>query len=1258
MSVVAWYNGHMISVDPSDIIHWADRPDAYHKLPELVRRLILATVPMPSLLHMPSGSSVSRPGWDGLLVVESGNAWVPDGASGWEFSCEKNPKNKATKDYSKRAPDPAETFVFVTPRRWIDKDEWARTLREEGQWTDVRVLDTDDLFVWLQQAPAVANWFTNLIGKLPATGVVPLDEWWENWSTLATPQVSAELVTAGRQDQVGRVAQWLMGEPSHYFLKGDTREEAIAFLSACARAEVSQWGAALLAKAVVVRTSDAWRNFQSHSSPLVLVRDLSDSNVSPQIAVGRGHHVLTALDASDDPQGDGSKLPRLGRDETVTALKNMGLSEERARALARSTARRLPIIRRRLVDEAGGPTPEWASSSTPHSIVALVLIGQWNGDDERDKAIVAEVAGQPYEKVERDLTDLMTNADSPLTKVGNLWRLTSHEEAWHLLAPRLTSSDVQRFQRVAIDVFGAISPEFELPAEEQYMADVFGKVVPHSGTLREGMARSLALMGTHADRVKNSEGASYVPARVVSHALAAGTGWQTWATLSGSLTEFAEASPEALLDAVERDLDADPSPFEDLFDQEGDGYLGGTPHTGLLWALELLAWSPDQFGRVAKCLARLAEIDPGGRVSNRPAASLVSLFLPWRRFSEATDEHRLETLEMLLGAIPGSGWRLLVGAYPSSDGYVISRRPPSWRPWAEDGVPRPTAGECYRFIEEMERLLIENVGRDAARWKDFVGILSRLSPGARQRAMEVLSQHTSALKQHPDLNHLWMAIRKQLHRHNSYPDADWAMDPTELEALDAVYQALMPSDPAVAYGWVFDHWLEFPDGEVEDIAEAAERAAAERIIAIESAYESGGTPAILRVAEAAEEPFYVGLSVALCMDRGLALSIALECLGATFQKLRGLARGVFVGLFNQYGWKVLEEAIAKAKAGGFTPQPLADIYLATPALRETWLQLDKEDKEVQTAYWKSLWRPSIREWDSEDLALAVRQLLSVHRSRDAVEWLAYEAMSREVVIQLLDALPADAATDPVPPVEEYKIARLFETLDKSDDVSDDTIAGLEIPYLEILGYHRPELALHRQVIREPSLFADVISWAFKRSDGQAEEYVDDQLLQRRALVAFSVLWKLRLLPGLMEDGSVDVEALSTWVNEARRMCKERDRQDIGDEQIGQMLANAPAGKDGVWPCESVRDLLDDLASRHIGIGFTTGRINLRGKTSRGVYDGGEQERSLMDGYRQDAAKIGARWPFTAQLLHQLAANYEVEARREDQQADWSDQFES
>ena len=280
----------MISFDSSEIVNWTDRPDAHHVLPELVRRLILATIPLPEFLDMPSGSSVRMPGWDGLLSATEENTWVSNGASAWELSCEKSPKGKADRDFEKRKKNPQgeipsqTTFVFVTARKFRGKKAWANNRRQEGHWADVHALDADDLTAWLEQAPAVAGWFARKIGKLPETGVVPLDEWWEQWSSATQPQIIPELVIAGRSAEVDALGEWAKGAPGHWYVQGDTRDEAIAFLAGAAHSAAEQWGAALLAKALVVKTEDAWRGLERRALPLVLVRDF-DGGVSPQVAV-------------------------------------------------------------------------------------------------------------------------------------------------------------------------------------------------------------------------------------------------------------------------------------------------------------------------------------------------------------------------------------------------------------------------------------------------------------------------------------------------------------------------------------------------------------------------------------------------------------------------------------------------------------------------------------------------------------------------------------------------------------------------------------------------------------------------------------------------------------------------------------------------------------------------------------------------------------------------------------------------------------
>ena len=165
----------MIAFDSSEIDRWAALPDAHHQFPELIRRLVMATVSNPSRLDFPSGSSIGLPGWDVLVEVEEGNAWMPGGTSAWELSCESSRTltAKATSDYQKRTANPLDvdipnsTFVFATPRKWTGKREWIVERRKEGSWADVRAFNADDLVAWLEQAPEVSMWFARLIGKLP-----------------------------------------------------------------------------------------------------------------------------------------------------------------------------------------------------------------------------------------------------------------------------------------------------------------------------------------------------------------------------------------------------------------------------------------------------------------------------------------------------------------------------------------------------------------------------------------------------------------------------------------------------------------------------------------------------------------------------------------------------------------------------------------------------------------------------------------------------------------------------------------------------------------------------------------------------------------------------------------------------------------------------------------------------------------------------------------------------------------------------------
>lgn len=135
--------------------------------------------------------------------------------------------------------------------------------------------------------------------------------------------------------------------------------------------------------------------------------------------------------------------------------------------------------------------------------------------------------------------------------------------------------------------------------------------------------------------------------------------------------------------------------------------------------------------------------------------------------------------------------------------------------------------------------------------------------------------------------------------------------------------------------------------------------------------------------------------------------------------------------------------------------------------------------------------------------------------------------------------------------------------------------------------------------------------------------------------------------GTGDDGRVDVQALSRWVDEVRRVCREHGRSEIGDEQIGQLLSRAPSEEDGSWPCRQVCEVLERTASPAIGTGFRVGVYNARGVVFRSLDEGGAQERKLSARYRVWAERWTFEYPYVANILERIAKSYDHEAERED-----------
>src|SRR5262249_48467862 len=148
-------------------------------------------------------------------------------------------------------------------------------------------------------------------------------------------------------------------------------------------------------------------------------------------------------------------------------------------------------------------------------------------------------------------------------------------------------------------------------------------------------------------------------------------------------------------------------------------------HTGLLWALETLAWEPTLLERVTLLLGELARQDPGGRWANRPIASLRGIYLAWFPQTGATLQERLRVLDILISAYPEVAWKLLCDLLPPTVQDVAHPNPrPTYRasPLSDEPV---TEQEYAEATAQIARRLLGNAGVLASRWTDLVERLVR-----------------------------------------------------------------------------------------------------------------------------------------------------------------------------------------------------------------------------------------------------------------------------------------------------------------------------------------------------------------------------------------------------------------------------------------------------------------------------------------------------------------------------------------------------
>jgi hypothetical protein len=1257
-------------IDATDLTHWADRRDAQGRLPQLVRRLILATTGKVTRIGFRSQEGVQFAGWDGTVAADSGNPFVPSGLSVWELGTNRNITEKANEDYDSRVADPqgvnpAEaTFVFVTPRRWGGKNDWLSSKTKSRIWHEVRAYDADDLETWLEGAPSVHAWLSLLLGKDPQT-VIDLESFWSHWAEATQPPVSPDLILAGRTDAADRLQEWLGAPPSALAICADTQDEALVFVAAAIMRLAPPDREAVLARCVVVQQAAVWRQIAAADQPLVVLPLFAGESAAPMVQ--GGHHCLIPLGRSDPPPTDSLELPRIRRRDAAAALRSMGLPENQASDLGLVARRSLQSLRRRLAYGASLQVPAWAQPAVGHSLLPALLAGEWDDVQQADQEAIAELAASPYEQVVREFTRWANESDPPVRRIASTWLLVSKEDAWSLLARLVTPIDLQRFRDVALKVLGTPDPALQLPPDQRWAAAVYGKARSHSRRLREGLAETLAIMGARSSSIRIGDGSvGQDHANRLVHLLLQKASQEAdgtlWSSLSDIMPHLAEAAPDTFLSYLDEDLGKPKPSLRELFvDSDVQGAVfSNSPHTGLLWALESLAWHPDYLGRAALAMARLARLDPGGALHNRPINSLLAIFLPWRPQTAATIEHRLNVLDMLREREERVTWNLL-NQLLQRHSVAVSTYMPKWRDWRPDELQRVTYAEIDEGTRQLLDWILSATNNDADRWREVIRHVTTLPSELRTILIERLlgidfadmpANAKAVLRDGlRDIIGAQRALTADLERRGARK-----IGADDVGRLTEAYERLHQEDPIEDYAWLFSnnvHLWEF-EGETWREREASINQA--RNQAVREVFAYGGTNALLAMSNKVESSGQLGSALGRTdLMIGMEAGFLTDSLSVQDSSRARLARAYVAAHFGTQGWP-WAECFLGGSAAAWTTDQTAEFLTALPRGARTWKWAGGLGPDIERAYWERFAPYGVRE--SNEQLTAAEELLRFGRPHAAIELLGHatEELQQEDTSAIVARLLEAAAETPLPddPFDRnsfvHSAVELLDMLESSMTLTETRLAVLEWAYLPLLHHSdRSPRLLHGELARNPSFFADVVSLVYRAEDEKPGELEPDD--QNRAVAGAELLDTWHAVPGVHELGHINSESLSAWIADARQLLADRGRGAIGDEVIGRALRYAPLDSDGAWPVRAVRDVIESIASSDLEAGVEMEIINSRGVVVRAPVEGGHQEQLLVDRYNQWARTVADQWPRTAAMLRRVGDTYLRMANRQDQDAE-------
>lgn len=880
-------------------------------------------------------------------------------------------------------------------------------------------------------------------------------------------------------------------------------------------------------------------------------------------------------------------------------------------------------------------------------LVIAVLIGSWDEHVEADKKIVANIANETYDVFIGKLRDSLYILENPLSFNNGKWHINNRKELLNNLSDKIFDDYLDCFKASIVTVLSESDPQFELPKDKRFMANIYNKTLTYSNLLRKGLSEGLILLTLCNDLFKYStvDKARITVASSIRKIFEKNDATH-WGSLNDVLPLLAEACPDEFIDSIELTFLQTPSPFVALFNEESSGFTGRNYMTGLLWALECIAWDERYLNQVTLILGKLAILDPGGNWANRPIRSLISIFLTWLPQTLASFEKRKITINQLKEKNPVIAWNLILNLLPNRTQTSTGSYKPIYRHSTDQNLNiKITNQEYWEQMYFYLELSIELAKDDISKLDELISYIPSMPEIYLNQFLDSLTSDKVLSINEDKRFLLWNKLSLFILKHKRHSTTDWALSPALIAKIEQVAKKLEPENPLCLYYPLFseeDFNLYESNDDNNDREKQHSLLETKRKKALEYIIEAGNFETIIQFVQMVNRPYVVGSHLAMLIEYSFDSKIFPDFLLSKNRKIQQFINYYILNKHKLLGWNWVNTIDMQQ----WSIEQIVDFYIALPFSLETWRQIELILVDKKEEYWRNV---NVNPYQTDsDLDYAISNLIHYGRPHAAIDCIVNQIFnkqpvdSQKAISALLESIQSKEGLNSI---NSHHILELIEYLQKDSSINQQDLLNIEWSYLPLIspGDSVKPKTLENQLANSADFFCEIVQLLYRSKNIEAtDRSIQNKNHEFLARNAWNLLHNWHIPPGMQKDGTFDDKQIKKWVDEVIEKCKETGHLEVSMIHIGHILFYCPKDQSGFWINKTAAKIIDDDAN-HIRNGFYSQTMTSRG--AHFVNPSGIEEKELAEKYRKRAQDTQDEGFINfANILYKIAESYDSEAK--------------